>query len=210
MWPTWMNVFVAFLTRKTARQIVIIHYGVRAITIGVALAVTLTLAFCVTLVLLDDLRIDNRSEAQGTGGSFTTPDGQVVSGMMVLVPCGPVTSGQPSACPNGAMIPMYVTCTNCSPSAPIGASSNPVNGAIATTNTFQTLITQNSSRRGCTFQNQGSHNMYFSVASSPTLANSLIIPPNGIYNCSGSSNVVLTDTVQVTGTSGDSFAGQWQ
>jgi hypothetical protein len=147
--------------------------------------------------------------SQGTGGSFPTPGGQNVPGVMMLVPSGPITSGQPVAAPPSSVNGLPVLCTNCSPSAPIGASSNPVNGTIGSTNTFQTLITLNANRRGCSFQNQGTHNMYFSVASSPALANSLIVPPNGIFYCS-QSNIVVTDTINVTGTSPDAFAGQWQ
>ena len=148
--------------------------------------------------------------AQGTGGSFTTPNGQVVPGYMVLVPAGPITNGQPVAAPPGPLNGLPVTCLNCSPSAATGVSSNPVNGTIAVTDTFQTLIGMNAARKGCSFQNQGTHTMYFSVASSPSLANSLQIPAGGIFSCSISSNTIITDAIQITSIAGDAFAGQWQ
>jgi len=148
--------------------------------------------------------------AQGTGGAFTTPSGETVPGYMLLIPAGPIENGQPVAAPPGPFNPLPVICPTCSPSAPIGASSNPVNGTIAATNTFQTLINQNPSRRGCTYQNQGTHTMYVSVAASPTLANSLQWAPGAFFYCSGPWNIVITDAIQITGTAGDAFAGQWQ
>lgn len=148
--------------------------------------------------------------AQGTGNSFPTPNGQITNGTAILVPTGPITNGQPVMGPPGPANGLPVLCTNCSPSAPIGAASNPVNGTIAVTNTFQSLIGLNAGRKGCIFQNQGTHTMYFSVAGSPTLANSLQVAPGGFFVCSGNSNVVVTDAVQITGTSGDAFAGNWQ
>jgi hypothetical protein len=130
--------------------------------------------------------------------------------MAILVPCGSIVNGQPVVCPPGQANGLQVNCTNCSPSAPIGAPSNPVNGTIGATNAFQLMIAQNASRRGCSFQNQGTHNMYVSLASTPTLANSWIWFPGEKMYCAGASNVVVTDTLQVTGTAGDAFAGAWQ
>jgi hypothetical protein len=148
--------------------------------------------------------------AQATGNAFPTPNGQVAPGYMILVPAGPIVNGQPVAAPPSSVNGLPVDCVTCSPSAPIGASSNPVNGTIAVTNTFQTLISFNAGRKSCTFQNQGTHTMYFSVASSPTLANSIQVQPGGLYQCASASNVVITDLVYVTGTAGDAFAGEWQ
>lgn len=150
------------------------------------------------------------AHAQSTGASFPTPNGQIVNGTAVLVPTGPITNGQPVMGPPGTANGLAVLCTNCSPSAPIGASSNPTNGTVAVTNTFQTLVAQNSSRKGCIFQNQGTHTMYFSLQSVPTLAGSVQVPPTFFFYCSGPSNVVVTDTISITGTSGDAFAGNWQ
>lgn len=148
--------------------------------------------------------------AQATGNVFPTPNGQVAPGYMTLVPAGPIVNGQPVAAPPSLVNGMPVVCTNCSPSAPTGASSNPINGTIAVTNTFQTLTALNTARKSCTFQNQGTHTMYFSIAPSPTLTNSLQVPPGGLYECASSSNVVITDLIYITGTAGDAFAGEWQ
>jgi hypothetical protein len=162
------------------------------------------------LVLLLVLLLPQLALAQSTGNSFPTPNGQIAPGSALLVPTGPITSGQPVVSPPSIANPLAVTCTTCSPSAPSGASSNPVNGTISVTSTFQSLLAQNSSRKGCTFQNQGSHTMYFSIAVSPTMANSVQLPAFGIFYCSGPSNIVITDAIQITGTSGDAFAGEWQ
>jgi hypothetical protein len=150
------------------------------------------------------------AHAQGTGNTFPTPNGQITGGTAVLVPCGAIVNGQPVMCPPGVANGLPVICTNCSPTAPSGVSSNPVNGTITVTNTFQTLITQNATRKGCTFQNQGTHTMYVSVAGSPTLANSLQVSPGSFYFCAGPNSIVITDLIQITGTSGDAFAGEWQ
>jgi hypothetical protein len=147
--------------------------------------------------------------AQGTGAAFPTPSGQLAPGAAVLVPTGPIVNGQPVVAPPTAINGVPVTCTNCSPSAPTGASSNPSNGTIAVTNTFQSLIAQNSTRKACSYQNQGTHTMYFSVAVSPTLANSFQVPAQWTFNCTNA-NVVITDAISITGTSGDAFSGSWQ
>lgn len=148
--------------------------------------------------------------AQSTGNSFPTPNGQITGGTAILLPTGPITNGQPVMGPPGPQNGLYTICTNCSPSAPIGASSNPTNGTITTTNTFQSLVAQNSNRKGCVFQNQGTHTMYFSLQSSPTLAGSLQVPPSYFFYCSGPSNIVVTDQIWITGTTADAFSGNWQ
>jgi len=158
------------------------------------------------LVLLWAIQV----QAQGTGVVFPTPGGQIAPGMMVLVPAGPIVNGQPTAAPPGPANGLAVTCTNCSPSAPVTASSNPVSGTIAVTNTFQTLLASNGGRRACVFQNNGAHTMYFSLAVTPTLGNSLQVLPGVAYYCAGLSNVVVGDTISITGTAGDAFAGYWQ
>lgn len=147
---------------------------------------------------------------QSTGNSFPTPNGQIAPGVAVMVPTGPITNGQPVYGPPGQANGMPVLCTNCSPTAPTGVASNPVSGTIAVTNTFQTLIALNASRRACVFQNNGTHNMYFSIAPSPSLTNSLILVPGAFYYCSGPANVTITDAISITGTAGDAFAGEWQ
>jgi hypothetical protein len=148
--------------------------------------------------------------AQSTGGSFPTPSGQVVPGTAMLVPCGSIVNGQPVMCPPGQTNGMQVVCTNCSPSAPVGASSNPTNGTITATNVFQTLLASNPSRKGCIFQNQGSHVMYISLSGTPTIANSLQLQSGDKFYCTGRSNVTITDTLSITGTINDAFAGAWQ
>lgn len=148
--------------------------------------------------------------AQNTGNVFPTPNGQIAPGAAVLVPCGSIVNGQPVYCPPGPANGLAVNCTNCSPTAPTGLASNPVSGTIAVTNTFQTLIASNAARRACVFQNNGTHNMYFSIAPSPSLTNSLIVVPGAFYYCSGPANITITDTISITGTSGDAFAGEWQ
>jgi hypothetical protein len=166
------------------------------------------LSFFFSLCLLFGAAI---AQAQSTGNSFMTPAGQVTGGSMMLVPCGPTANGQPTACPPGPANGVPVLCTNCSPSAPTGAPTNSVNGTIAVTDAFQSLLALNPARKGCQFQNQGTRVQYYTTAPSPTEAAAFQVPPGALYNCvSPGSNVVSTDQVWVTGTSGDAFAGSWQ
>jgi hypothetical protein len=148
--------------------------------------------------------------AQSTGTSFPTPNGQVAGSAAILVPCGSILNGQPVMCPPGQANGLQVVCTNCSPSAPVGASSNLVSGTIGSTNTFQTLLASNPSRRACMFQNQGTHIMYFSLATPPTLGTSFQLQSGDKFYCTGRSNVSVTDTLSVTGTANDAFVGAWQ
>lgn len=145
-------------------------------------------------------------------GSFPTPNGQQVSGVMALVPCGAIVNGQTAGCAPGPTNPLQVVVTNAnSPTGVIEAASNPVNGTISVTNTFQTLLAQNSTRRACSFQNQGAHIEYFSVAASPTLANSTQVLPGNTWLCPvGVNGVTRTDLVSITGTANDTYAGDWQ
>jgi hypothetical protein len=150
------------------------------------------------------------AQAQSTGASFPTPNGQIAPGSAILVPCGSIVNGQPVVCPPGQANGLQVVCTNCSPSAPIGAPSNPTNGTISSTGVFQVLLAQNPSRKGCVYQNQGTHPMDFSISATPAHSNSLTVYPGWVYYCSGRSNVTITDTIYITGTAGDAFSGEWQ
>lgn len=144
---------------------------------------------------------------------FTTQSsGQLVPGGMLMNPCGPITNGSPSACPNGPINPLYVNVTNAtSATGVIDANSNVVNGTLSVTNTFQSVLGANSVRKGCTLWNTGSHTEYVSVAASPTIANSAPVLPGNRWSCQVDyGGVVRTDAVQIAGTSGDTFAGDWQ
>ncbi len=150
--------------------------------------------------------------AQGTGGVFPTPGNQNVTGVAALVPCGPIVNGQPSMCPPGLTNAVPVNVVNgMTAIGVIDSASNPVNGTIAVTNTFQTLLALNSVRKGCSFQNNGTHVMYVSVAASPTLANSEQVLPGNHWNCAvNGTPVVRVDLAQITGTATEAFAGDWQ
>ena len=144
--------------------------------------------------------------------SFPTPNGQQVPGTMMLVPCGAIVNGQTAGCAPGAVNPLQVVVTNAtSPTGVIEAASNPTNGTISVTNTFQLLLAQNSTRRACAFQNQGAHLMYFSIQSTPTEAGSWQVLPGNTWKCPvGVNGVTRTDAINVTGTAGDAYSGDWQ
>lgn len=158
------------------------------------------------------LALASAAFAQSTGAQYPTPSQQLVPGVAILGTTGPISNGQPVFGPIGLANPLPTNCTNCaSTTGVVDAGSNPVNGAIAVTNTFQTLLALNSSRKACSFQNQGTHVMYVSVAGSPSLANSdQVLPGNHWYCTVNGTPVTRIDLVQITGTATEAFAGDWQ
>jgi len=78
------------------------------------------------------------------------------------------------------------------------------NSTITVTNTFQTLLADNSDRKGCLLQNQGSHVMYVGVNGSPTTSNSFIVQAGQTFSCLAP-GIRVTQLLQITGTSGDAF-----
>lgn len=100
--------------------------------------------------------------------------------------------------------------------SPTGGTTSGGNASstIVATGVFQLLFSAASSlqggastRRGCTIQNNGTHNMYVTeglgIAAS-TLVNSAILAPGVPYYCTWA-GVVLTGEIDITGTIGDAF-----
>jgi hypothetical protein len=83
---------------------------------------------------------------------------------------------------------------------------------ISVTNTYQALLAADSARKGCLFQNQGTHTMFIfpgTVAAANTAgvaagSGAMQIAANGTFNC-GMGNMLVSDQLVVTGTSGDGF-----
>lgn len=100
--------------------------------------------------------------------------------------------------------------------SPTGGTTSGGNASstIVATGVFQLLFSAASplaggasTRRGCTIQNNGTHNMYVTeglgIAAS-TLTNSAILAPGVPYYCTNG-GVVLTGEIDITGTIGDAF-----
>lgn len=97
--------------------------------------------------------------------------------------------------------------------APATTAGGNASGTITSTNTFQLVFAatkqtpESPQRRGCTIQNNGTHNMWvtegYTVATA-TAANAVVVPQAGIYYCSVN-NIALTGEIDITGTSGDAF-----
>ena len=79
-------------------------------------------------------------------------------------------------------------------------------GTIATTNVFQQLQAQTTTRRGCTIQNLGSHTMlvFFGPSGNALVGSSYQIGTGQTIMCTAG-NIVLSDAIQITGTAGDKF-----
>lgn len=148
------------------------------------------------------------AQAQSSGNEFPTPNGSLTPGGALLLPCGSIVNGQPVYCPPGPQNPLPVTVENLtSPTGVVEASSTPVNGTIATTDTFQSLLAQNAARKSCAIQNQGANMQYISAAVSPSLANSFQLAPGKTFNCASPGGVTITDALEITGTAGDAYSG---
>ena len=85
---------------------------------------------------------------------------------------------------------------------------------IAVTNTFQAVFTANTSRTGCTIQNNGTNSMWVYFVPNPagaaaTKGASAVLAAGQSLNCSVF-GMNLTNAVQITGTSADAFyAASW-
>lgn len=92
--------------------------------------------------------------------------------------------------------------------------STQTGGTIGVTNTFQIAAVINTGavqpRSGCLIQNNGTHNMYLyfkkSGGSAASITASFIIIPGQAWNCRNASGEILQEEIDITGTSGDTFA----
>jgi hypothetical protein len=91
-----------------------------------------------------------------------------------------------------------------------GTASCPLNlsSSVAVSNTFQSIFAANVNRKGCTVQNLGTSSMFvffgpLVLATTPTSFQ--LTPGNTIY-CAAQPNSVVTDQVNITGTSGALFS----
>ena len=106
---------------------------------------------------------------------------------------------------------------------PVAATSlgGDASTTITTTNTFQRLWSAAAgtyapvagtagSRKGCSVQNNGTHNMYVNegtAMASATTSNTWLLAAGQIFNCNFG-GVVLTGEIDITGTSGDAFVAK--
>ena len=93
----------------------------------------------------------------------------------------------------------------------ISVTSTNLSGTISVTNTFQSIQATTSYRRSCTIQNLGSNMMYVfaGAIASATTSNSALLSAGQSYYCS-INNIVLTDQISITGTSGDAYLANFQ
>ena len=105
--------------------------------------------------------------------------------------------------------------------APATSLGGDVSGTIAVTSTFQKLWgAANGSlapvpggtptRKGCSVQNNGTHNMFVNEGTaigSATTSNTWVVAAGALFNCNFG-GVVLTGEIDITGTSGDAFVAK--
>lgn len=107
---------------------------------------------------------------------------------------------------------------------PYPAGTNHVDGTVAVSNTFQTVVPtalsvpKNKSRKGCLIQNNGSNTMWIFIgpaASGTKGASFTLIPPTagvqgGSFSCATGAGGVVQDEISLTGTSTEAFTASWQ
>ncbi len=94
----------------------------------------------------------------------------------------------------------------------IPVSSKNYSGSIAATGTFQLIQARANNRQGCIIQNQGTHtmNVFFGEPADATTATSAQITAGQAINCAVSGNLVVLDSISITGTAGDPFFANFQ
>lgn len=106
---------------------------------------------------------------------------------------------------------------------PLPVTSQNLSSSITSTNTFQVVFANQPSltrRNGCAIQNNGSNTMYVYVhqgASGTATKNSSyqLAPPGtgtqgGVFICATGAGGIIQDQIDITGTSGDTFAATIQ
>lgn len=102
--------------------------------------------------------------------------------------------------------------------APASTAGGNASSTITSTNTFQQVFAAagpsvsgagtTPGRKGCTIENNGTHNMWvteaLSVAASTT-ALAVVLQPTQVYSCETVAGIALQGQINITGTSGDSF-----
>ncbi len=90
--------------------------------------------------------------------------------------------------------------------SPSGKTTTTANSTIASTGVFQAALAASATRTGCTLQNTGSHvqYVYFGTIGSATTSNAFQVNAGQTISCTAGV-IVLTDAVNITGTTGDGY-----
>ena len=91
-------------------------------------------------------------------------------------------------------------------------TSTNLSGTVAVTNTFQSIQVLTAGRKGCTIQNNGTHNMdvFFGPIGSATAGASVILSAGQAVSCAVPGLGVLTDQISITGTATELFFANFQ
>lgn len=88
-----------------------------------------------------------------------------------------------------------------------GVTTTTANSTIASTNVFQSALAASTTRKSCLLQNTGTHTeyIYFGTLGSATTGNSFQLSAGQSISCATVNGLVLTDAVNISGTSGDGY-----
>lgn len=89
---------------------------------------------------------------------------------------------------------------------PLAVTSVISSSSISSTSVFQVAIASSTNRKGCQLQNTSGNTMYVYIGSpaAATTSGSIQLLTKQTYNCTNG-GIVLTDQINVTGTSGDTY-----
>lgn len=110
----------------------------------------------------------------------------------------------------GAIITAPVgTCATCVSIPTSAGSSSPlastnISGTVTTGGTFQQVLAQSNTRKGCLIENPTTATealyVYASASGSPSTSNAFSIAPGSAFSCASPGGTVIGDAIQVTAT----------
>lgn len=135
-----------------------------------------------------------------TSSQIYVGNGNTGTGAIITAPVG--------TCATCVSIP-----TSAGASSPL-ASTN-ISGTVTTGGTFQQVLAQNSSRKGCLIENPTTATealyIYASASGTASTTNAFSISPGSAFSCSSAGGTVIGDAVQVSATTtGHVFVGNSQ
>jgi hypothetical protein len=112
------------------------------------------------------------------------------------------------------VLTVFLLSMSCVWAQSVPKTSTNLSSTIAVTNTFQQVQGQANGRQGCTIQNLTSADsqwVYFGACASASKGASVLLAPGQSVSCNlPGGNLVLSDPICITGTSGDAFFANFQ
>jgi hypothetical protein len=110
----------------------------------------------------------------------------------------------------GVVVQSYLASPSWSQNPPFGAFAVNTSGTVGNTASFQLILNQNTQRRGCEFQNQGTATMYVYFGNTANTATAIKVTSGNQLLC-GTNDIVMQDPIYLQGTnSTDAWQLTWE